>query len=74
MWICVHNVLNYIDLTQLYTKWKYFILFYIMNGVPEAQSENIKFSDALQGDSQLHHHRTFDFQRIMKFLRREVKK
>lgn len=22
-----------------------------MNGVPEAQSENIKFSDALQGDS-----------------------
>lgn len=25
--------------------------FYIMNGVPEAQSENIKFSDALQGDS-----------------------
>lgn len=27
--------------------------FYIMNGVPEAQSENIKLSDASQGDSEL---------------------
>jgi hypothetical protein len=38
-----------------------------MNGVPEAQSENIKFSDALQGDSQLHHHHP-NFQGIMKFF------
>lgn len=54
MWICVHNVLNYIDLslTQPHTQNENISFsLYIMNVVPEAQSENIKYSDASQGDS-----------------------
>lgn len=75
MWICVCNVLNYIDSTQpqTHTKWKYFIPSFLCNEWCARSTErNIKFSDALQGDSAPN--QSCQLRSVMKFHEREVKK